>query len=148
MITDFSIKKLNENPVYVTYFDIKDGEREKFILYAGDSEGALHVIKCKEIVEKEMKRKENKVVYMLEKSNFGYHRLTINGILRVPKENVVFTLSFDQMMIGYEEATEKQFIKQKNPRKNLFTSCIWYKNTLILSDEKGYIYSLEVNTDR
>ena len=52
VITDFSIKKLNENPVYITNFEIKDGEREKFILYAGDSEGALHVIKCKEIIEK------------------------------------------------------------------------------------------------
>lgn len=39
-------------------------------------------------------------------------------------------------------------MKQKNPRKNLFTCCVWYYNTLLLADEKGYIYGLEINTER
>ena len=52
------------------------------------------------------------------------------------------------MAIGYEEATEKQFLKQKNPRKNLFTSCIWYHNILMLADDKGYLFAVEVNSER
>ena len=86
-------------------------------------------------------------MYVLERSSFGFHRLNINYIHRVAKENILFTLSYDQLVIGYEEATEKQFMKRKNPRKHLFISCVWYNNILILVDDAGYLYTAQINSE-
>jgi WD40 repeat protein len=42
-LTDFSIKKTLK-PVYCTYFDLKDKEKDQLVLLASDSEGSLHQI--------------------------------------------------------------------------------------------------------
>lgn len=45
VITDFSPKKLLEQPVFPTAFELQDGQINSFVLYLGDSAGNLHLIK-------------------------------------------------------------------------------------------------------
>lgn len=41
VIKDFALKKVKD-PVYPTCVELRDGEKDKFTLYVGDSEGKLH----------------------------------------------------------------------------------------------------------
>jgi|JI6StandDraft_1071083.scaffolds.fasta_scaffold06094_5 hypothetical protein len=102
----------------------------------------------KEQQDKDSKSKELRPVFILEKSNFSYHRLTIHKLLSVYRENTLFTLSFDQTATGYEEMTEKQFFKFRNPRKQLFTACAWIDGIFVLADEGGCLYFAEINTEK
>jgi hypothetical protein len=133
VISEFTSKRI-EHPLYVTSFELRDGEKDKFILFMGDSEGSLHQVRLKEIVDKDSKKKDTRQVFVLEKSNFNYHRLSIHKLLCVHKENILFSLSYDQTAMGYEEMTEKQFLKMPNTRKQIFTSCAWLDGLLVLGD--------------
>jgi hypothetical protein len=41
IIQDLSSKRV-EHPLYASSFELKDGEKDKFLLFVGDSEGSLH----------------------------------------------------------------------------------------------------------
>ena len=49
VITEFCPKKPIDKPIYPTSFELIDGEINNFMLYLGDSEGNLHIIKQYEI---------------------------------------------------------------------------------------------------
>ncbi|KAL4445096.1 hypothetical protein ABPG74_018824 [Tetrahymena malaccensis] len=140
VIFDFSMKKMTNNSTYISCIHCKDGENLQ--LYAGDTEGSLHMIRPESL-------KKNSV-YILEKSNYNYHRLHVIQVISVAKDNQLFSIGYDQKIYGFEELAGKQFFNYKNPHKCLFTSICWNTShsELIAADEQGRIYFINVHTDK
>jgi hypothetical protein len=112
-------------------------------VFSGDTEGSLHIIKQEE------PWKANST-FMIEKSYFNFHRLHVIQIMNVEKDNSLFSIGFDQKILGFEELAGKQFFAYKNPHKCLFTSIDWNPmyQELLASDEQGRIYFINVQTDK
>jgi hypothetical protein len=87
-------------------------------VFTGDTEGSLHILKQ----EENWKPTSN---FVIEKSYFNFHRLHVIQILSIDKDNTMFSIGFDQKIIGFEELAGKQFFSYKNPHKCLFTSIDW-----------------------
>lgn len=64
IVQDLSNKRI-EQPLYASSFELKDGEKDKFMLFAGDSEGSLHQIILREQLDKESRSKEARPVFIL-----------------------------------------------------------------------------------
>ncbi|EGR30566.1 WD repeat protein, partial [Ichthyophthirius multifiliis] len=149
------MKKMVNNSTYITCIHCKEGENVQ--LYAGDTEGSIHIIR-----PETLKKSSG---YVLEKSNYNYHRLHVIQFISVSKDNQLFTIGYDQKILGFEELASKQFFSLKNPHKCLFTSICWNisqsviqilktqkikkkKQELIAADEQGRIYFINIHSDK
>lgn len=83
VVNDFAVKRV-DYPVYPTSVELRDGEKEKFMLYVGDSEGNLHEIRIKEAQIKDSKKKDTKMVFERDKP-LQMHRLSIHRIVCITK---------------------------------------------------------------
>ena len=74
VIYDFSMKKMMNHNVYITTIHLREDDNTK--IYVGDTEGSIHLIKPEV---------QNKVesTYMIEKSNYNYHRIHIIQVLNL-----------------------------------------------------------------
>jgi len=72
-----------------------------------------------------LKQKEASKEFVLEESLTNRHRITIVQILLLPKENVIYTISYDQKVLGIELSGFKVFFSYKNPFKTNFTCLAW-----------------------
>jgi len=68
VIYDFSMKKMMNHNVYITDIHLREDDLSR--IYAGDTEGSIHLIKP------EMPNKPEST-YLIEKSNYNYHRIHI-----------------------------------------------------------------------
>ena len=53
------------------------------------------------------------------------HKNGIIQILLVPKENLIFTISFDQQLKWFEATERAQQVALQNPNKAIYTSICW-----------------------
>lgn len=116
IIRDFSPKKGIDQIVYINSLISKVTENTIY-LYGGDTEGNIHYFK--------QNAWKNDSPFILEKTISSFHKLTIINILIVQKDNVVFTIGYDQKIQGFDETSGKQIFNHSNPHKCLFTDLVW-----------------------
>ena len=141
IIQDFSPRKGFDHIVYLNSLVTKFGENV-VTLYGGDTEGNIHLFKSDSW--------KGDSLFLLDKTITNFHRLTVISIITIDKDNSVFTIGYDQKIQGFEETSGKKFFSYKNPHKCLFTSICWdfQHQELISCDELGYIYFLNVHSDK
>ncbi|CAD8158706.1 unnamed protein product [Paramecium pentaurelia] len=141
IIYDFSMKKSLNQQSYITAFLVK---MPQFQLYAGDTDGSLHLF-----MNSQPTLQQQQTYVKLEKSFFTFHRLHVIQIIEVEKDNAIFSIAFDQKILGYGESGGK-FFSYKNPHKCLFTSIRWSQThqELIASDEQGRVYFMNISSDK
>ncbi len=94
-------------------------KEQQLSLYAGDSEGSIHILRP----DPTWLHNNNKAdFFLLEKSNFGFHRLLVIQLLAVEKENHIFSISYDQRIQGFDDISGKKMFTYVNPNKCLFTA--------------------------
>ena len=149
VLTEFSFKKqMEEHPNYPTAFELQDGEVNSFVLYVGDSMGNLHIVKQYEIEGTSDMDGKIKTGFEIDKSNYKHHRLSINCIKYISKEHLVVSCGYDQNLYGFESLSEKLTVKFSNPKKCLFTSVVFVNNLIIVADESGSFYCIELSSDK
>ena len=77
------MKKMMNHNVYITHIHLREDDTSK--IYVGDTEGSIHLIKP------EVSNKADST-YMIEKSNYNYHRIHVMQILFVAKDNALFSI--------------------------------------------------------
>jgi hypothetical protein len=127
IISHYSDKPLIETKnLFISSVGYKSGDNPGVV--AGDSEGTIYFFK----------QDENSKEFSPETLVHQKHRITIIQTLVLPKENMLFTISYDQKINGFEFTTGKSgpddptvpklFYTFKNPFKLVFT-CMVYDAT-------------------
>jgi len=137
-VTHFTEKfLLDTKNLFISSIALKAGDMGTII--AGDSFGTIHFLKQKESAKE----------FILEESLTNRHRITIVQILLLPKENVIYTISYDQKVLGIELSGFKVFFSYKNPFKTNFTCLAWdsVNHELFVADEIGNVWNMAVHTE-
>eukprot|EP01016_Furgasonia_blochmanni_P038785 TRINITY_DN4728_c0_g2_i5.p1 TRINITY_DN4728_c0_g2~~TRINITY_DN4728_c0_g2_i5.p1 ORF type:complete len:316 (-),score=45.38 TRINITY_DN4728_c0_g2_i5:1735-2682(-) len=126
-LTNFSVKKMLSQHPLITAMSTRSGENPG--VYVGDSEGNVHFLRHRKLAVH-----YDPHPYEIEKTNIGVHRLSVIQLLVVLKENILFSIGYDQKIVAYEANTGKQFYTMSNPHKCIFTAIDWdYEQQVSLS---------------
>ena len=141
VISNLSIKRVIDKPVHISTFSVT--QSENFTLFAGDTDGGIHMLVAEEYWKKDSP-------LQIEKTTTTYHRLTVIQILLITKENIIFSIGYDQQLVGFEAISGKQFYDLRNPHKVLFTSLVWddENQELYASDELGYVFVVNMAMEK
>lgn len=113
---------MNDKDVWLYCFDSKVGE--KLQIYCGDSEGSMYIFEHAESQALES-REVKDTLFRLKLKQEKLHKNGIIQILLVPKENLIFTISFDQTLRWFEATERAPQVTLQNPNKAIYTSICW-----------------------
>eukprot|EP00930_Biecheleria_cincta_P070777 TRINITY_DN58386_c0_g1_i1.p1 TRINITY_DN58386_c0_g1~~TRINITY_DN58386_c0_g1_i1.p1 ORF type:complete len:740 (-),score=125.87 TRINITY_DN58386_c0_g1_i1:40-2259(-) len=121
---------------------MREGEAPQ--IFAGDSEGYVHIYKPDVVQDSE----EDRLFLLVWKGKI--HDLGVTKILTVPMESFLFTLSNDQTFKALDSLTGQVIFKESNQCNVAFHSLVWdsANQDAIITDDKGNIgfYNLYVES--
>eukprot|EP00405_Crypthecodinium_cohnii_P038782 CAMPEP_0206537596 /NCGR_PEP_ID=MMETSP0325_2-20121206/7400_1 /ASSEMBLY_ACC=CAM_ASM_000347 /TAXON_ID=2866 /ORGANISM="Crypthecodinium cohnii, Strain Seligo" /LENGTH=744 /DNA_ID=CAMNT_0054034951 /DNA_START=1 /DNA_END=2236 /DNA_ORIENTATION=- len=117
---------------------IREGEVPS--IFAGDSEGYIHIYKPDSLAEGDL--------YMLVWKR-QIHSLGILKILTIPMESFLITLSFDQKFKTMDSMSGQVAFEDANPCGVVFGGCAWDEQCqdAVVADEKGNVGFYNVYTE-
>lgn len=122
-------------PKETWFLSISIREGESPSIFAGDSEGYVHIYKP------EAAQEGDRDLLFLLAGKMKIHELGISKIMTVPMESFVFTLSFDQCFKTMDTVSGASIFQESNQCGVVFNGIAWdpLSQDVIVADEKGYI---------
>ena len=91
-----------DEPFWVSSFTLK--EQEKIKLYAGDTQGGIHYYKFFDADKKDVKNEDMKSEFVF-KGMKKYHKNACIQVIHSFFDPIIYSISFDTHMIGYNFKT-------------------------------------------
>mmetsp|Transcript_73327 Transcript_73327/g.203436 ORF Transcript_73327/g.203436 Transcript_73327/m.203436 type:complete len:738 (-) Transcript_73327:78-2291(-) len=123
-------------PKETTWFlslSVREGEAPS--IFAGDSEGYVHIYKPEAVQEG-----DRDLVFLLW-SKVKIHELGISRIMTLPMESFIFTISFDQSFKTLDSLSLQVIFEETNQSNVVFNSLAWDAGwqDVIVADDSGNI---------
>eukprot|EP00933_Yihiella_yeosuensis_P030724 TRINITY_DN24316_c0_g1_i1.p1 TRINITY_DN24316_c0_g1~~TRINITY_DN24316_c0_g1_i1.p1 ORF type:complete len:783 (+),score=121.17 TRINITY_DN24316_c0_g1_i1:121-2349(+) len=128
-------------PKETWFLSISMREGEALSIFAGDSEGYVHIYKPEQIQDGEA----DQLFLLVWKVKV--HELGVSKIMAVPMESFLFTLSYDQQFKALDSLSGQVIFQESNQCNVVFHSLAWdSEKNVIIADEKGNVgfYNLYV----
>jgi WD40 repeat protein len=169
VIRDFKLKpaEKTESLYWVNTLSIK--ESDNIELYAGDTNGNIHIYSITEQHGNYGRGMETDVRYASSTStsnqkkssdSFVYqktisvHKMTVVKVTQSMYDNMIFSIGFDSLLVGYNHKDKKskkiyfkkEFLELPNGNKSFFTSITLNHHTheLICGDDKGNVSFIKI----
>jgi WD40 repeat protein len=125
----------HRGPKETWFLSISIREGEAPSIFAGDTEGYLHIFKPDIAQEGE----RDQLFLLAQKMKI--HELGISKTMTVPMESFIFTLSFDQAFKTLDSLSGAVIFQENNQSNVMFNGLAWDPvcQDVIVADEKGYI---------
>lgn len=135
---DSKASQSNRGPKELWFLSIAIREGEPLSIFAGDSEGYVHIFKP-DVTQTEGGEQLDEVFLLAWKAKI--HELGISRIMTVPMEAFVFTLSFDQKFKTLDSLSGQIIFEESNQCGVVFNSLAWDSvcQDVIVVDHKGNI---------
>lgn len=118
-------------------------EAESPSIFAGDSEGYVHIFKPERAQEG-----ERDLIFLLSRK-VKIHELGVSMILSVPMEAFLFTLSYDQKLKTLDSLSGQVVFEENNSSNCAFSGLAWddENQDVVVSDDKGNVGFYNVYTE-
>jgi len=134
----------SRGPKETWFLSISMREGEAPSIFAGDSEGYVHIYKPDPVQDSE----GDQLFLLVWKVKI--HELGVSKIMTVPMESFLFTLSYDQKFKALDSLTGQAIFQESNQCNCIFHSLAWdaASQDVIIADDKGNIgfYNLYVES--
>lgn len=125
----------HRGPKETWFLSISMREGEAPCIFAGDTEGYVHIFKPEACQEGD----RDQLFLLAHKMKI--HELGISNMMTVPMESFIFTLSFDQCFKTLDSLSGAVIFQESNQCNVVFNGLAWdpVSQDVIVADEKGYI---------
>jgi len=125
----------HRGPKETWFLSISMREGEAPSIFAGDTEGYVHIYKPEACQEGD----RDQLFLLAQKMKI--HELGISNMMTVPMESFIFTLSFDQCFKTLDSLSGAVIFQESNQCNVVFNGLAWDPvcQDVIVADEKGYI---------
>lgn len=122
-------------PKETWFLSISLREGEVPTIFAGDTEGYVHIYKP----ENSQENDRDSLFLLTQKMKI--HELGISKTMTVPMESFIFTLSFDQTFKTLDSLSGGVIFQENNQSNVIFTGLAWDSTgqDVICADDRGYI---------
>jgi len=125
----------HRGPKETWFLSISIREGEAPSIFAGDTEGYVHIYKPEQSQEND----RDQLFLLAQKMKI--HELGVSKTMTVPMESFIFTLSFDQCFKTLDSLSGAVIFQESNQCNVMFNGLAWDPvcQDVIVADEKGYI---------
>jgi WD40 repeat protein len=125
----------HRGPKETWFLSISMREGEAPSIFAGDTEGYVHIYKPEAAQEGD----RDQLFLLAQKMKI--HELGISKMMTVPMESFIFTLSFDQCFKTLDSLSGAVIFQESNQNNVVWNGLAWDPvcQDVIVADEKGYI---------